>query len=245
MGKLFIVCFIVCANVAACASAPTATLENELRKAFREDGVGALATVQKLFKEAGIDVNAAGPTPEMIAVADHLILIVEELLSLKKPDGSLAVNINQSNADGITPLLAACEIGLYEMIEKLLAVPGIDINQANNNGETPLLVACKRSPYAVSALLAVPGIDVNKADNNGETPLLAVCKNNVGGWFGMKTISVLLKKGATNKANKKGETPLEITKGNFVHDLLEAYLVTGSTANMIRQLVLEEDSEWV
>jgi ankyrin repeat protein len=242
--KLFIVCLIVCANVVACANAPTTTLENELREAFREGGVGALATVQKLFKEACIDVYHSSPVM-IIAVKEHLILMLEELLSLKKPDGSLAVNINQSNSDGITPLLAACEIGFYELIEKLLAVPGIGINQANNNGETPLLVACKRKPYAVSALLAVEGIDVNKADNNGETPLLAACKNNVGGYFGIKTIAVLLKKGATNKANKKGETPLEITKGTFAHDVLEAYLVTGSTANKIRQLVLEEDSEWV
>jgi ankyrin repeat protein len=246
MEKLFIACFIVCANVAACASAPTTTLENELRKACREGGVGALATVQKLFKEAGIHVSHSSPVM-MIAVKEHLILMLEELLSFKKPDGSLAVNINESNADGITPLLAACELGFYELIEKLLAVPGIDVNQANNNGETPLLVACKRSPYAVGALLAVAGagIDVNKADNNGETPLLAACKNNVGGYFGIKTIAVLLKKGAVNKANKQGETPLEVTKGTFAHDVLEAYLVTGSTANKIRQLVLEEDSEWV
>ncbi len=243
MEKLFIVCFIALANIAACASAPTTTLENELRKAFREGGVGALTTVQKLFKEAGIDVSCW--TPEMIAVRKHLILMLEELLSLKNPDGSLAVNINQSDADGITPLLAACELRFYEMIKKLLAVPGIDVNQANNKGETPLLVACKRSPCAVIELLAVPDIDVNKADNNGETPLLAACKNNVGGFFGSKTKVVLLKKGAINKANKKGETPLEITKGTFAHDILEAYLVTGSTANQIRQLVLEEDSEWV
>ncbi len=243
MEKLFIVCFIICANVAACASAPTTTLENEMHKAFREGGIGALATVQKLFKEAGIDVSCW--TPEMIAVRKHLILMLEELLSLKKPDGSLAININQSDADGITPLLAACELRFYEMIKKLLAVPSIDINQANNNGETPLLVACKRSPYAVVELLAVPDIDVNKADNNGETPLLVACKNNVGGYFGIKTIAVLLKKGAVNKANKQGETPLEVTKGTFAHDVLEAYLVTGSTANKIRQIVLEEDSEWV
>src|SRR5438477_548295 len=187
MEKLFIVCFTVCANVAACASAPRTTLENELLKAGRacryvENEPGKIATLQKVIKEPGIDVNKEdedGYTPVMRAVEEHLILMLEELLSLKKPDGSLAVNINQSNAKGKTPLLAACKYEHCEVIEKLLAVPDIDVNQANNNGETPLLFACKKKRWhAVSALLKAPGIDVNKADNNGETPLLVACKNN-------------------------------------------------------------------
>lgn len=254
MKKLFIVCFIICANVAACASAPATTLENELLKAGRacwryiDNEPGAIATLQKLINEPGIEVNKEdkdGYTLVMRAVKEHLVLMLEGLLSLKKPDGSLAVNINQSNAKGITPLLAACESGCYDAIKKLLAVPGIDVNHANNNGETPLLVACKRSLHALIALLEVPDIDVNKADNNGETPLLAACKKHVRGYFGIKRIDALLKKGAVNKANKQGETPLEVTKGTFAHDVLEAYLVIGSTAYKIRQVVLEEDFEWV
>lgn len=254
MKNLFFIACFAPATIAIYASAPTTTLEDELLKAGRacfryiENEPGAIATLQKLIKEPGIDVNKEdedGYTLVMRAVKEQLVLMLEGLLSLKKPDGSLAVNINQSNAKGITPLLAACESGGYESIEKLLAVPGIDVNQANNNGETPLLVACKRSLHAISPLLTVPDIDVNKADNNGNTPLLEACKNNVRGYFGIKTIDALLKKGAVNKANKQGETPLEVTKGTFAHDVLEAYLVIGSTANKIRQLVLEKDSERV
>src|SRR5580698_5918801 len=106
MEKLFIVCFIICANVAACASVPTTNLEKELLKAGRacwryiDNELGAIATLQKLTNEPGIDVNKEdedGYTLVMRAAKEQLVLMLEELLSLKKPDGSLAVNINQSN----------------------------------------------------------------------------------------------------------------------------------------------------
>lgn len=153
-----------------------------------------LPIVQKLIKNPGIDVNKGdehGCTPLIIASQKGPIEILEVLLSLKKPDGSLAVNVNKSNMDGTTPLLAACQ---------------------------------KRRNHAVKKLIEVPGIDVNQADNNGDTPLLVACKNNSSN-LNIDIIDILLKNGAVNKANKKGETPLEITKGTLIYGQLELYLV--------------------
>jgi ankyrin repeat protein len=178
-------------NFASYASTTTTTLESELLNACK---AGDLAIVQKLIKKPGIDVNKGdeyGCTPVIIASQERDIWILEVLLSLKKSDGSFAINVNQSNMDGITPLLAACQNGHYQTVEKLLAVPGIDVNQADNNGETPLLVACKN----------------NRCNLN------------------LNIIDALLRNGAVNKANKKGETPLEITKDTNLYGQLEFYLV--------------------
>jgi ankyrin repeat protein len=76
----------------------------------------------------------------IIASQNRALEIVEELLSLKKPDGSLAVNVNQANMDGVTALLAACKRGSFFTVELLLDAQGIDVNQADNNGETPLKI---------------------------------------------------------------------------------------------------------
>ncbi len=178
------------ANFAAYASPITTTLEIELLNACK---AGDLAAVQKLIKKPGVDVNKGdeyGCTPLIIASQQHDIWILKVLLSLKKSDGSFAVNVNQSNMDGITPLLAACQNGHSQTVDQLLAVPGIDVNQADNNDETPLLVACKN----------------NRSNLN------------------LNIIDALLKNGAVNKANKKGETPLEITKNTLIYGYLEAYL---------------------
>lgn len=182
---------LLIANFASYACAIVPTLESELLNACK---AGDQATVQKLIKKPGIDVNAGdeyGCTPLIIASLQRDICTLEALLSLKKSDGSFAVNVNQSNKDGITPLLAACQNIDSHMVEKLLSVAGIDVNQADYNGETPLLVACKNNRCNLS----------------------------------LNIIDLLLNNGAVNKANKKGETPLVITKGTLIYGLLELYLV--------------------
>src|SRR5947209_7448584 len=87
------------ANFASYANTITTTLESELLNACK---AGNLATVQKLIKKPGVDVNKGdeyGCTPVMIASKQRDIWILEVLLSLKKSDGSFAVNVNQSNMD--------------------------------------------------------------------------------------------------------------------------------------------------
>lgn len=182
---------LILANFASYVYTITASLESELLNACKGY---ELATVQKLIKEPGIDVNKGdeyGCTPVFIASKNGSCEILEALLSLKKTDGSFAVNVNKPNRDGTTPLLAACQKSRNHTAIQLLKVPGIDVNQADNNGDTPLLVACK---------------------HNG-------CNLN------LDLIDLLLKNGASNKANKKGETPLEITKNTLLYGFLELYLV--------------------
>jgi len=66
----------------------------------------------------------------------------------------------------------ASEYGSTDVVELLLAVPGIDVNLADNEGQTPLYWASRRGhSEVVELLLRAPGIDVNRPNQDGETPL--------------------------------------------------------------------------
>lgn len=147
-------------------------LEHALIEACQDNEIGI---VENMIKNPNIDLNTgdeSGRTPLIIASAKGYWDIVDALLSIKKSDGSFAVNVNKSDNHGITPLLAACKKGSIHAVESLLAVRGIDVNQADKDGETPLLAACKkipRNPKLINVLLE-NGAN-NKANKSGETPL--------------------------------------------------------------------------
>ena len=69
-------------------------------------------------------------------------------------------------------MFIASQNGHKEIVQLLLAVPGININSAMNHGATPLFIASQNGhKEIVLLLLAVAGINVNAATNNGATPL--------------------------------------------------------------------------
>ena len=116
-------------------------------------------------------------------------------------------NVGQEdNEFGLTPLHWASHFGRANVVQVLLAAPGIDVNRADMFGRTPLYRASyKGHTVTVSLLLAAPGIDVNKADEDGWTPLSIA--SSEGHTLVVKAL--LRKRGIdVNKANKYGETPL-------------------------------------
>ena len=80
-----------------------------------------------------------------------------------------------------TCLMEATRANHEEMVDLLLAQPGIDVNAKDNFDYTSLHYACSRfTKYNVailSKLLAVPGILLNERDSNsGMTPIMwAIC----------------------------------------------------------------------
>ena len=66
-----------------------------------------------------------------------------------------------------------------EVVDLLLAQPGLDVNAKDNNSNTALHYACYTGNIAIlSKLLAVPGILVNERNNNGRTPIMVAIWND-------------------------------------------------------------------
>ena len=75
--------------------------------------------------------------------------------------------------DNWTCLMRAIRGNHEEVVDLLLAQPGLDVNAKNNSNRTALHYACDKGNIAIlSKLLAVPGILVNERDVDGLTPIM-------------------------------------------------------------------------
>ena len=70
-------------------------------------------------------------------------------------------------------LIKAAKEGNTAIVERILAVDGVDVNAKNNEGETALICAANFGRTEIAKLLlAVPGIDVNAKDRFERTALI-------------------------------------------------------------------------
>ena len=127
--------------------------------------------------------------------------------------------VNKIANDGYTPLYAAVEIGDTNLVELLLAKPGINVNQPTRDGKTPLHFAIMTDNIAVvNLLLAKPGIDVNQPTRDVLYILTMTYKTNM--------MKLLLEKSNidVNQSTTDGRTPLytaaEIGNTNALNLLL-------------------------
>ncbi len=85
------------------------------------------------------------------------------------------------DSKGVTPLAAACAVGLHDVVRALLSRPDVDVNAPDNSGRTPLQRACEAGcTRIVGALLAHPRISVDDPGKAGDsagppTPLQVAC----------------------------------------------------------------------
>jgi ankyrin repeat protein len=81
-------------------------------------------------------------------------------------------------ANGNSALIHATDNGHTAVVERLLAVPGINVNFQTAQTDTALMVASKKGHTAiVERLLAVPGINVNYQNQLGGTALSGASHN--------------------------------------------------------------------
>ena len=127
---------------------------------------GSLEVARILIKHSA-DVNQherkGDATPLFAAAKEGNTKCVALLL------GSRDIDVNKTDDSGTTPLSIAAHHMHTEVVDALLAAPGVD---ATRCGETPLWWAAWRGDLeAVAVLLADPSVDTNQADSHGGTPL--------------------------------------------------------------------------
>ncbi len=81
---------------------------------------------------------------------------------------SNGANVNVRDNRGVTPLVAACELGFIEGVDQLIQ-SGARVEDANNTGETPLISAVHRRDLALVRLLIKAGANPDRPDNSGRS----------------------------------------------------------------------------
>ena len=81
---------------------------------------------------------------------------------------SNGANVNARDNRGVTPLVAACELGFIEGVDQLIK-SGARVEDANNTGETPLISAVHRRDITLVRLLVRAGANPDRPDNSGRS----------------------------------------------------------------------------
>ena len=138
------------------------------------------------------------------------------------------VDVNATNKNNVTALMAACEIGNKNAIDALLNA-GADPNIIDANGDTSLHYAARK--YCTAEVLQTiisHGVDVNATNKNNVTALMIVC-----GIWNKDAIDVLLNAGADpNIIDANGDTCLQYAARNFcTAEVLQAIISHGVDVN--------------
>ncbi|MBE6417144.1 MAG: hypothetical protein E7033_01605 [Akkermansiaceae bacterium] len=153
-----------------------------------------------------------------------------------------AEHINQKNDSGLTPLLLAVKNDNAEVLQALLAVPGIDLNKADTDGYTALALAEKSADSACADLLRQAGASaeisateardiLSKKGYHAENYLNFFQINSYSGALDESVLRLMEKAGYNlNASDSAGKTPLTYT----IH---EARSGDGVTVRRIRQLL--------
>lgn len=115
------------------------------------------------------------------------------------------IDINYENRYSNTALQLAARYGNIELVQLLLAVPGIDVNR----GAPLVYAAYENKPEIVKLLLKTPRIDVNQTSSEGRTALTEAAMNQ-----NVKLVKLLLQVPGIN-VNKGGPLAQAAAKGNM------------------------------
>jgi len=119
------------------------------------------------------------------------------------------INVDARDPVLNTPLMIASRFGHFHIVEYLVDQQA-QINTINRNGDTPLIWACteKGGDPKVVDLLLNNGAMINHQNRNGATALRFAATSSF-----LPIVELLMQKGADQSIpNKKGETPLQVSK---------------------------------
>jgi Ankyrin repeats (3 copies) len=110
------------------------------------------------------------PRPKVIHVNDNLPGIFNAIQSMDIQSIISETDMNQTNAFGDTPLMAAAAVGSPGICALLLNNGGTDINASNKFGETALHYAYQNGFYELANMLTAAGANSEQADTLGILP---------------------------------------------------------------------------
>ncbi len=150
--------------------------------------IGTVLSISSLSYAA--DIHAAARTGDALAVAGLL---------------ASQVDVNQTDAEGLTPLHYAAQRGAPETVRLLLGARA-DVNVLDAHGRTPLYYAAGSNNTSVLEALLAQRATVNTADERGDTALHLAAR-----LARSQAIGLLLAAGADVQArNAAGQTPLHV-----------------------------------
>ncbi len=132
---------------------------------------------------------------------------------------AFGADINQTEKDGYTALLAASKYGYFAVV-KYLVEQGADINAADGKGNTALLIASERGHYKTVVCLVEHGADISQPNNKGIIPLVVAVMR---GHLKIVKYFVEKQKADINKPNKEGHTLVFYAADNG-HSRIVVYL---------------------
>jgi hypothetical protein len=164
-----------------------------------------------------------GSFPLWMATRDGDLTKVRDLIAS-------GADVNQTDKDGITPLMICAREGEpadLEIAHALLAA-GANPNHQDKKGETPLITAVKYGRVDTMQILLTSGANVNLVDNEGNTPLihaLSTSMNSAHGKYADMIRTLIDARANVRLANQFGHTAIFYATANGhsrpVIDLLE------------------------
>jgi len=108
------------------------------------------------------------------------------------------IDVNRPDAQGMTPLLYACENEHSEVVQVLQQHPGIDINKADKQGYTPIMLAAlnKENMRSLSLLCRDLRTDILLCNQDGDTVQDLIFSEEMSfdeGWAGLIFLMCLRK----------------------------------------------------
>lgn len=191
--------------------------------------MGDMESIAQLMKQEGANINYSEPetgnSALLYAVMFKHMDVIDQLLSL-------GAFINIRNNDNLTPLMYACENGLLEPVEILLA-RGSNINLkagGTRKGSTPIILAARGGHIKVVQTLLKYQVNPNSTTIDGKTALMFAAQHGY-----VDTAEVLIKSGAeVNSRDKASYTPLMLAAEKGHLEMVKLLVKYGADVKLVR-----------
>ncbi len=177
--------------------------------------------------------NQSGQSPLHFTIMHHLIEEGCALLEHLSPE-----EINHSNSNGITAVHQAVLSDNQALLDKLVAIQGIQLDSTDHSGDTPLITAITTDNIECAETLLDAGANIDQSDHTGDSPLHHALMVNDETFIAL----VLDYEPSLNNSNFRGFTPLHLAATMEQPDELYQLLNYIDSAEVLEQTTHDYDA---